>query len=1476
MYYLGTTLLCISIIFCQLPSMVSAACLDTNPSYSGYFVKDSVQDETVYEDECSGNDLIEYSCNGNVDDYMAYWRLDSNADDETGVYNGVLSGNPVFEGAGFRQGLTFNGVDQYANLGESNKNDFNFLGSFSISLWIKTNSDNPGSDDKEAVLSKGSVSGATYTQFNLGFTQPENGGDDLFFKVSNGTDLVYSSTPDFVKGTWYHIVAVYDGAHVMLYKNGILDPGSIQEFTGPINPSQNADLFIGADPAVGGRFFFNGSIDEVMIYRRNLQENEIKKIFCTQGGNADFCPVVDNSQVEQRVINCNRCDDGVCFLRCETNADCGDPVIDRICQDGDVYEQITTPTCDVVPGECSDEVTSSLVQDCDTLECSAGRCVIPCSDDADCSSLTDLCGEGKCNTDLNECYIDFAPEDTLCRASSGDSCDLDDFCTGDSEICEDDFLSDGSSCTDDGIACTIDSCNSGVCSHIADSSVCGPGQFCEPIETGCKDYYPPGTVLAFPGAEGFGALASGGRGGIVLHVTRLDDYNPYKPYYEEPVVGTLRWALQEFDEPRIIVFDVGGIVDLKTQLVINYENGDYTLAGQTAPGGITINGGQFQAAGYSYEPSNFIIRHIRVRGTGNWEDKGDESDGIMLDGENFILDHISVNGACDEQIGSRSTNYTIQWSTIEEGSYYSQNDCRHSEGNHNYGSLEGYQWDSVLSLHHNIYANNKKRLPLVSLTDEGAGADIRNCIAYNWVEGAHKVGNSHSAEGYASYNLVNNLCIPGPSTSLEHYRSCLAIPAGGSTYYPTDLIGNRNYLTLDPDGAFQDRYDDPIRSTLGTDYFYSDIPFSAPPVVTEDAGDAYQSVLDLAGAWPRDATTRRTTKEIATRTGGQSVRGPYERFPTKNSPTHIDNDRDRDGMPDSWESAHGLDPDNPEDRNNIVPEGVSARHKNYTYIEYYLNELADAIVGAQNNVYEITAEVSPPESGFVTSEFSHPIHYNKPDDFDLIQFTTEEYNENSLVVMNARPRKGYRFARWEGIPVDGLTGNQVSFPATKDVTVTAQFVALDEKDVEVTSVNGNVFGNGMHYEGDVVTLAAYADSGFKFKNWSGGPIDGLVHPVVQFAANNDYQITAIFETGSGGDVLIDDFNDQDFVSFLLTPSEEYKTWDSHRLEFHEIALGNYSVKSNDNGAVSLKLGAGANEHNDESLEVRIPDGTTIIKMKVYNIDESPAAVLETGTNLKYQDIRVVAQEESASGDITHWKSKYNFYTNPFRFPVIQPDSYEIVEFPIGFIRSIDNPKTIERDIYDSLQPGDDIRTLGFGYLVREVFSTKVAVDDVAFGTAGVDYEDFENLPPVADAGRDQTIQDLDGDGVERIILNGLGSHDRNAGIIRYEWKIDGQLISEDDNYLPTREYSPVVMLTTGVHDIELTVTDMDGASSSDTVQVTVFNDTDNTPSLPCIIEGLQVLTSEHGDFQCWEIDMNGNSQIELSDIIGAMQSIMTR
>lgn len=532
---------------------------------------------------------------------------------------------------------------------------------------------------------------------------------------------------------------------------------------------------------------------------------------------------------------------------------------------------------------------------------------------------------------------------------------------------------------------------------------------------------------AFPGAEGHGRYVTGGRGGKVLHVTTLEDNDNE---------GSLRWALTKQSGKRIVVFDVSGTIELKKNLKIS--GNDVTVLGQTAPGeGITIAYYTVETGGH-----NIILRFLRFRRS-QVKDVNDGADALFFRNyRNIILDHCSFSWSIDEVCSVYDNqNFTLQWSTVFEGL------CNpgHTKGAHSYGGIWG---GKNASFHHNMIAHVQNRAPrfngarykkdnydktLYDNTVQGERVDFRNCVLYNWGNGAGCYG----GPGGGYINMVNNYYKAGPGTKNKKAVTQVTVGASGNST-PSDLYGyasryyiKGNYVTAADEPANYDwngvtydsglfmingeRYMADVAHLYGENQTYLknskdqdcislklDEPIDAGTVTTHSAEEAYNSVLKYCGASLfRDAVDARVIEEARTGTVTYNGDVPYTNadgktfaksgtkgivdwvndpesatqnpgvpsFPViKEERRAADFDTDGDGMPDVWETANGLDPNDPEDGNlyTLDPRGW------YTNIEVYANGIVEHIIKAQNaNAADAVDEYYPVAdhtSGIVTVE----------------------------------------------------------------------------------------------------------------------------------------------------------------------------------------------------------------------------------------------------------------------------------------------------------------------------------------------------------------------------------------------------------------------------------------------------------------------------------------------------------------------------
>ena len=422
--------------------------------------------------------------------------------------------------------------------------------------------------------------------------------------------------------------------------------------------------------------------------------------------------------------------------------------------------------------------------------------------------------------------------------------------------------------------------------------------------------------IAFPGAEGFGRFAQGGRGGDVYHVVNLNDDG----------AGSMREAIRSAVGPRTIVFDVSGTIELKSPLTV--DKSFLTIAGQTAPGdGICLKDQTFRLT----NTSHVIVRYLRVR-LGDQNKPADSGPDCLNtnDINHVIFDHLSASWGIDGNHDlRRGGNFTLQWSIYAEA----LNESLHHKGSH--GMLASFRdLSASISLHHNLFASSRERHPTLGgspRTKPEAIADFRNNVIYNLV-GATNLGNCR-------INVINNYYLPGPdtpqnsrplATKFENEGSLHAFLAGnvfdGNPQFTSD-----NYAAIDFDRWAKGNYLHTSLAQIEVDQAF-DVGGAMPR--TDDATQACQRVLKAAGvSHRRDAADTRLVEGVRNRThrmiNSQSEVGGWPELASKAAAA----DMDQDGMPDAWERSHGLDPAVAADRND------DRDNDGFTNLEEYLNSL---------------------------------------------------------------------------------------------------------------------------------------------------------------------------------------------------------------------------------------------------------------------------------------------------------------------------------------------------------------------------------------------------------------------------------------------------------------------------------------------------------------------------------------------------------
>ena len=543
------------------------------------------------------------------------------------------------------------------------------------------------------------------------------------------------------------------------------------------------------------------------------------------------------------------------------------------------------------------------------------------------------------------------------------------------------------------------------------------------------------TAPAFPGAEGHGRYTTGGRGGEVRHVTNLNDSG----------AGSLREALKGTAK-KIIVFDVSGYIDLKSQLNVTSNT---TIAGQTAPeGGITLR----YYTLYFGNADNVIVRFIRSRRS-QVKDVNDGADATWgRNHKNIIIDHCSFSWSIDE-VASFYDNrdFTLQWCTLAEGLA----NPGHSKGAHSYGGIWG---GKNASFHHNFLAHVQNRAPrfngarygwtgydkeAYTSTVDAERVDFRNCLMYNW-----GTGGCYGGPGGGYINMINNYYQAGPGTKNKTRVTQVSVASEGNAEgsslmgYSSRYYINGNYVAAaskpenyDWSGVVYDsglltqngeKYIKDAAHLFGDNVTYVQInetdcvslkldsPISGGVVTTHSATGVYDKIINYAGAsLYRDGTDARYMEEATTGTTTYTGKVAYvdangKTYPTSNTAGILDFindpskeanpgtasypelpsnvrpdgfDSDGDGMPDEWEIANGLNPDDKSDANLFTLDP----REWYTNVEVYINSIvepimkagnADAIEAVDEYYPEVKGGSSSIEESFVSGEVERIEYYN--------------------------------------------------------------------------------------------------------------------------------------------------------------------------------------------------------------------------------------------------------------------------------------------------------------------------------------------------------------------------------------------------------------------------------------------------------------------------------------------------------------------
>jgi Big-like domain-containing protein len=419
----------------------------------------------------------------------------------------------------------------------------------------------------------------------------------------------------------------------------------------------------------------------------------------------------------------------------------------------------------------------------------------------------------------------------------------------------------------------------------------------------------PPPALAFPGAQGFAKKVSGGRAGVVYHVTNLNDSG----------AGSFRDAVSASN--RIIVFDVGGYVQLATAVS---AKSNLTIAGQTAPGGgIGFRGGEISFA----SSSNIIMRHVRIR-PGSETASTDDDALSLYRAHDVIVDHSSmelapwndIDGVSDDWQNYPVTNITIQDSLIADptGQQF---------GAHTESVSSSWSW------YRNIFANSHNRNPLAKVDNVFVNNVLYNCSAgYT----------THTSTSF-KHDILNNYFIFGPAST-----------GTDNTWFQVDM--NQSIYAA---GNLKDtNLNGVLDGTTTTPYWYQGTgtvltsPWSTETTETPALGaaSAARVAISEAGTLPRDPLDALIIGQVVTlgkgtTGGGANTVGPGSALYTSQAETGLPNngygaiaggtrptDTDNDGMPDVWESANGSSVD--------ANDAMTKAADGYVLVEHYINWLA--------------------------------------------------------------------------------------------------------------------------------------------------------------------------------------------------------------------------------------------------------------------------------------------------------------------------------------------------------------------------------------------------------------------------------------------------------------------------------------------------------------------------------------------------------
>ncbi|MBQ3857433.1 MAG: hypothetical protein II775_01995 [Prevotella sp.] len=549
--------------------------------------------------------------------------------------------------------------------------------------------------------------------------------------------------------------------------------------------------------------------------------------------------------------------------------------------------------------------------------------------------------------------------------------------------------------------------------------------------------------LAFPGAEGYGRYALGGRGGSVYHVTNLNnDHNP----------GSLLYGLTDISEPHTIVFDVSGIIVMDFSAV--FTNPYITIAGQTAPGkGICLKASNVNIG------SDNICRFMRFK-----HGYGDTGNAMGMSGANHsIVDHTTAAWGTDETVSGRGAlNVSFQYSMIAEALGIADHKNYSAGTNHGYAAtIDG----RIGSWHHNLLLNCEGRNWSMGGGMDGqnrpiGGLDLFNNVCYNW-HSRTTDGNCHAV------NFVNNYYKMGADTNKkilfsQDFEDAIAPDGVDQAYVSGNIRENKNHtLTYDKKGETYK-----ATGNIPTTYKYLvDEPLFASYATIHTAKDALKIVTSDGGATMpmRDDQHLRVIREAIegtyTYTGSRSGikgeidheddAGGWEVYPEEHR--SADFDTDQDGMPNWYEKVINSDI-------NTANHNDDPDNDGYTLLEDYLDFMAHPYLIVAPNESK-TINMKPYFRGFYgfngeTSEPVYSITSNSPlfvatVSDSIITVQAKEEGGIGMITVKVTDTDGASFEQQLGIAITGeTTGIHTVWNEDQIEVAKREFFTLDGKKVD--------------------------------------------------------------------------------------------------------------------------------------------------------------------------------------------------------------------------------------------------------------------------------------------------------------------------------------------------------------------------------------------------------------------------------------------